>query len=382
MKREMIISEFREFHGLYHDLFKRSDSREQSEKYLRGLLSPAERKNGWQISEITGNKVPDPTQRLLYRTEWDQDRARDILQDYVVKHFGAAGGIGILDETGFLKKGKSSVGVQRQYTGTAGKVENCQIGVFLVYSTSHGYSFLDRRLYIPESWCDDPARRNRARIPDSVQFQTKPQLAMEMLAYAFENDIPMEWITGDEVYGNSSELRSMLKNRGKKYVVAVKSNLHVKLSLESDSISVASIATKIRANGWKRFSVGRGEKGERVYDWARVRIFEKLDDKWSEGWLLVRRSTLKPDELAYYLSNAPRETTLKKLAGIAAARFRIEQCFEEAKGETGLDQYEARLWQCWYRHITLSMMAHTFLSVLRLKNGGKKKSLLTSIWQN
>ena len=382
MDKKLWINGFAEFHARFHDLFRRGDSRLQSSKYVRGLLSPVERKNGWQIAEITGNDVPDPTQRLLYRTQWDQDAARDILQDYIAEKLGAPDGIGILDETGFIKKGKSSAGVQRQYTGTAGKIENCQIGVFLAYATKHGHSLLDRQLYIPEAWCNDAARRKRARIPESVEFQTKPQLAMEMLNHAFSRDIPLQWITGDEVYGNSSELREMLQKRGKFYVLAVRSNMLVRPDSHCEPTTVAVMAASLRPNQWKRISVGRGEKGERLYDWAAVRMLEKRNDTWQEGWLLIRRSIDDPGELAYYLSNAAKDIRLKQLAIIAATRFRIEQCFEEAKGETGLDHYEARLWQCWYRHITLSMMAHAFLVVMRATAGGKKNLRWNQPWQN
>lgn len=382
MNNKMWVAGFADFHDRFHGLFQRSDSREQSSKYLRGLLSTAERKNGWQIAEIAGNEVADPTQRLLYRTQWDQEAARDILQDYIIEKLGTADGVGILDETGFIKKGRASVGVQRQYTGTAGKIENCQIGVFLAYNTRHGHSLLDRRLYIPEVWCNDSVRRKRAKIPENIQFKTKPELAMEMLDYAFCRGVPMKWITGDEVYGNSSELREMLENRGKSYVLAIKSNMLIRADSDSKPVSAAMMAQNLRPDQWRRISVGHGEKGERLYDWAAQRILEKRKNTWQEGWFLIRRSIDEPGEMAYYLSNAAKDIRLKRLAVIAATRFRIEQCFEEAKGETGLDHYEARLWQCWYRHITLSMMAHAFLAVMRVKAGGKKNLHWKQLWQN
>ncbi|MDO8671939.1 MAG: IS701 family transposase, partial [Dehalococcoidia bacterium] len=365
------------------------ESREQAVKYLRGLLTPVERKNGWQVAEAVGDATPDRMQRLLYRVDWDADAARDILQAYVVKTFGHQDGIGVLDETGFLKKGTNSVGVQRQYSGTAGKVENCQIGVFLTYSAPSGHVFLDRRLYLPEVWCSDTDRRTAAQVPEDVVFQTKPEQGIAMLRNAWEKGVPMRWVSGDEVYGNDPRLRATVEEQGCGYVLAVSSTAPVwtkrppvvvperatagrqrtKIRLVPEApptTTVAAVVASWSAGQWQRFSVAEGEKGPRVYDWGRVQVTESRDQLPGPAvWLLARRSVSDPTELAYYLALAPWETTLEELAVVAATRYTVEQCFEEAKGETGLDHYEVRYWTSWHRHITLVMLAHAWLASIR-----------------
>ena len=220
--------DFEAFHARFAHLFARREPREQAAKYMRGLLAPVQRKNGWQVAEAVGDARPDRTQRLLYQAKWDADAARDELQAFVVETLGHPEGIGIIDETGFLKKGTHSVGVKRQYTGTAGKVENCQIGVFLAYVTPKGQTFLDRRLYLPREWCEDRERRRKAKVPEEVVFQTKPELAIEMLQHAWERGVPMRWVTGDEVYGDNPKVRAAIRaEEGHYYVLAVSSNTPV-----------------------------------------------------------------------------------------------------------------------------------------------------------
>jgi len=387
---------FEAFHARFAHLFVRRESREQAAKYLRGLLAPVERKNGWQVAEAVGDATPDRMQRLLYRVDWDADAARDILEAFVVEIFGHPDGIGVLDETGFLKKGVHSVGVQRQYSGTAGKIENCQIGVFLTYSTPTGHVFLDRRLYLPENWCEATPRRTTAQVPADVVFQTKPEQGIAMLEHAWAKGVPMRWVTGDEVYGDDPRLRETVERQGCGYVLAVSSTTPVwterppvvepvrttggrprtKVRLAPDAppaTTVAAVVASWSTVQWHRFSVAEGEKGPRVYDWGRVRVIESRHRlPGPEVWLLARRSVNDPTELAYYLALAPWETTLEEMAVVAATRYTVEQCFEEAKGETGLDHYEVRHWISWHRHTTLSLLAHAWLAALRSTEDAKK----------
>lgn len=388
--------DFVEFHGRFHHLFGRSEGRTQVGKYLRGLLTTIERKNSWQLAEAVGDTIPDATQRLLYQTEWDADAARDLLQGYVVEHIGDDEGIGVVDETGFIKKGRHSAGVKRQYSGTAGKVENCQVGVFLTYASRHGHAFLDRRLYLPEEWCADQERRERAKIPDTVQFQTKPELAMNMLMHAWKQGVPMQWVTGDELYGDSTAFRESVAANGRWYVVAVRSNMAVwvtrpavvlpgyagqgrrstRLQLAPDAPRATIVNAVVAAwpeSRWQRLTVHEGAKGPVAYDWACQRIIESCEQlPGRDGWLVARRSVSHPNEIAYYLSNAPVDIPLSTLVRVASTRYTVEQCFEEAKGDTGLDHYEVRHWHSWYRHITLSMMAHAWLAAIRRKAVAEK----------
>ena len=386
--------DFNEFIDRFAKLFTRSEPREQSKKYIKALLAPVERKNGWQMAEYIGDKIPDAMQRLLFQSHWDEAAAIDELQAITIEKFGDEEAIGILDETGFIKKGKRSAGVQRQYSGTAGKTENCQVGTFLSYATKNDHIFLDRRLYLPETWCSDKERRRLAKIPDDVKFQTKPEHAIEMLEHAWKQGVPMRWVAGDAVYGNSCELRNTVNLAGKYYVFGVRSPITVWKKWPEPfnrkkhwrgrgraigkpryprPESVVKFIAACHPSRWKRYSVGDGEKGPRVYDWARMRVVESENGlPVRQAWLLARRSITDLSDIAYYLSNAPLEVSLLTLATVAATRYTVEQCFEEAKGETGLDHYEVRNWHSWYRHITLSMMAHTFLAWLRSKSMKKK----------
>jgi SRSO17 transposase len=378
--------EFVAFHERFAPVFSRKEARQQAVKYLRGLLGESERKNGWQMAEAVGEPRPDGLQRLLYQSQWEADAARDVLQGFIVEQFGEEEGIGVVDETGFLKKGSHSVGVKRQYSGTAGKVENCQVGTFLSYATGRGHVFLDRCLYLPEEWCNDAVRRRQAKVPEEVLFQTKPEQAMGMLQRAWAQGVPMRWVTGDELYGASTALRTLIEEQQRWYVLAVKSNtpawsvrplvvepappargrpaLHLRLA--DDAPAATPVIARWPAHRWQRLTVAEGEKGPRIYDWAAQRIVESRDAlPGPDAWLLARRSLTQPEEIAYYLANAPSDTPLLKLAQIASTRFTVEQCIEEAKGETGLDGYEVRYWHSWYRHITLAMMAHAWLAALR-----------------
>jgi len=393
--------EFTAFHARFASLFGRSEPREQAAKYLRGLLARSvQRKNGWQMAEAVGDAIPDPMQRLLYRTLWDADAARDRLQDYIAETFGDPQALVVLDETGFLKKGTHSVGVQRQYTGTAGKIENAQVGVFLAYASPRGHVLLDRRLYLPRSWAEDAERREGAGVPEGVTFQTKPQLAGAMLEHLWARGLPMGWVAGDEVYGNDAPLRERIAAHGYRYVLSVSSlqrvwttrpaveptgrpRLRARLAAgEPPALAVADVVALWPAGCWQRLAVGQGEQGERLYDWGAQRVVESRDDlPGREVWLLARRSVTDPQELAYYLAHAPAETPLAELARRAAQRYVVEQSLEEGKGETGLDEYEVRRWDSWHLHITLAMMALAFLSAVRSRETAKKGGLRPS-WPN
>jgi len=333
---------------------------------------------------------------LLYRTLWSADSARDILQKYIVEVFADEDGIGVVDETGFIKKGTHSVGVKRQYSGTAGKIENCQVGTFLSYATPKGHVFLDRRLYLPEEWCHDAERRAQAKVPEDVSFQTKPEQAMAMLEQAWQAGVPMRWVVGDEVYGDATELRDLVARHGRWYVLAVRTPTPVwtqrpgvvepapqergrpctQVRLADGAAAATTVQDVVAswpASRWQRLTVAEGEKGLITYDWACQRVVESRSGlPGPDAWLIARRSISDPTEIAYYLSNAPADTPLLKLAQVASTRYTVEQCIKEAKGETGLDDYEVRYWHSWHRHITLSMMAHAWLASVRYKATEKK----------
>jgi len=388
--------EFEAFHARFADLFERSESREQAKKYLRGLLAQAQRKNGWQMAEVVGDRVPDRMQRLLYRVPWDAEAARDRLQQFVIERFGDEEGIGVVDETSFLKKGTHSVGVARQYLGTVGKLENGQVATVLSYTAKGGHVFLDRRLYLPEEWAWDKQRRAQARVPEEVGFETKPEQAIAMLEHALQQGVPMRWVTGDEVYGDSPRLRETIQAHGRFYVLAVSANTRVwtqrpevegpveqtggrprrapRLAAGAPKAQMVSeVIASLPSHAWKRLAVMEGEKGPIEYHWVRTRVVESRDQlPGPDVWLLARRSLSDPKQLAYYLAYAPARTSLETLVRIASSRYTVEQCIEEAKGETGLDEYEVRFWHSWYRHLTLSMMAHAWLASIRLQEQGKK----------
>jgi SRSO17 transposase len=342
--------------------FSRRDLRAHSEHYLRGLISRIERKNGWQLAEELGEQTPTNLQHFVARARWSADEVRDDLQQYVIEHLGSKDGILIIDETGFLKKGTKSVGVKRQYSGTAGRIENSQVSVFLAYRSDAGHALIDRSLYLPKEWAEDRIRRSVAKVPESVAFSTKPALAREMLKRTLDAGVPAKWVTADEVYGSDYKFRRFCEDRGLGYVVAVSSQAH--LFLNGRRTRVDEHAKQFPQGKWRQLSCGPGLKGERVYEWAFVSWPNPEDDNFTRGFL-VRRSLTNPEDLAYYFTNAPQRTSLKTIVRIAGSRWAIEECFEQAKPEAGLDEYEVRSWTGWYRHITLSMLAHATLSVIR-----------------
>ncbi len=325
-----------------------------------------ERKNGWQLAEQAGDATPDGVQRLLYNYVWDSDLVRDDLRDYVMEHLGEAEGVLVVDETGFLKKGTKSVGVQRQYSGTAGRIENSQVGVFLSYATGQGRVLLDRELYLPQGWAEDGERRREAGVPEDVAFRTKPQLAQRMVERAVEGRVPFRWFTGDTIYGSDRKLRRWLEQREIPHVLAVKSNEKLWAWTEEGPRQVRAdrLASQVEEGDWSRLSAGDGAKGPRVYEWVWV-VIRPLREEGKGYWLLVRRSISQPEDLAWYVCYGPAETSLEELVRVAGIRWTIEECFEEAKGQVGLDQYEVRKWEGWYRHVTLVMLALAYLAVVR-----------------
>ncbi len=362
--------ELERVHERLGGLFARSEPRQRSLQYLKGLLSGVPRKNGWQLAEWMGEATPDGVQHLLERASWDADAARDVLRGYVAERLGDAQGVLIVDETGFIKKGQHSAGVQRQYSGTAGRIENSQIGVFLCYAGRGGSAFIDRELYVPRQWTDDPSRCEAAGIPASVEFATKPELARRMIERALDAGVPCGWVTGDEVYGGDRRLRVWLESREQPFVLAVACN--EPLWWQGPEYAKAQdIAQALPARAWKKLSAGAGAKGPRLYDWALTPLWRlqltAQEQRWGH-YLLVRRSLDAKREMAYYVVYAPRARAgLKQLVEVAGRRWEIEVGFEATKGECGLDQYEVRRWQGWYRHITLSLLAHAVLAALRTR---------------
>jgi SRSO17 transposase len=370
-KRELLRA-----HGLIAELFARSEPRARSLAYLQGLLSGCERKNGWQLAEWMGEAAPYAVQHLLDRARWDADQARDRVRSYALQALHSADAVLIVDETGFVKKGLHSAGVKRQYSVTAGRIENSPVGVFLCYGSEQGAALVDRELYIPQEWAADGDRRRAAGIPETLEFATKPELARRMIGRALDCGAAAAWVAADEVYGHDSKLRRFLEGRQMAYVLAVASDQRL-WQPDFMQYRVDAIARSLPAPAWQRLSAGFGSKGERLYDWALMQLSKQ--DGWARA-LLVRRSIEEKPECAYYLCYAPTgKATLETLVRVAGQRWLIEQCFETAKGECGLDHYEVRHWQGWYRHITLALLAHAVLSVLRAR--GEKNSTRASAAQ-
>lgn len=345
--------------------FSRRDLHARVQDYLTGLLAQVERKNSWQLAEAVGASSPHGFQRLLGRATWDADQVRDDLQQYVGEQIGDVRGVLIVDETGFLKKGDKSVGVSRQYSGTAGRIENSQIGVFLAYRSDRGHCLIDRELYLPKSWTDDPSRLLQAGVPKDNGFATKPALARRMIQRALNAGVQASWVTADEVYGGDSKFRELLEKRSVGYVVCV--SCKQQLFFNSLRARVDYHVGQLPPRIWKRRSCGSGTKGERYYDWALIR-FGVITEQGFQRGLLVRRSIDRPEEISYYFTHAKPRTRMDTLIRVAGTRWSIEECFEQAKQETGLDEYEVRSWVGWYRHITLSMFALAFLTSVRAKS--------------
>lgn len=339
--------------------------------YVHGLLGTAERKNGWQLAEAGGYHQPRPIQRVLDRSVWDQDAVRDDLRAYVAAELGTPDGVLVVDETGFLKKGTHSVGVKRQYSGTAGKLDNCQIGVFLGYASSKGRAGIDRLLYLPREWAEDAERRAAAGVPEDVEFQTKPQLALDMIEAALDAGVSARWVVGDAVYGSDGTLRRALEARGQAYALAVKSSEQPTTWPPygpPGQVTAWAVAAEAPPEDWRRLSCGEGAQGERWYDWRWRPLRPGLREGWLHG-LLVRRHPLRVDEVAYYLVYCPSDTPLAEVVRAVGSRWMIEEVFELAKGQVGLDQYEVRSWRGWHRHATLALLGLAILAVSAAKKG-------------
>lgn len=347
-------------------VFARSETRRRAMTYLAGLLSPAERKNSWQLAEISGDATPYGFQYVLGRAEWNPDVLRDHLRAYVTAYLHAPDAVGVIDETGFLKKGQHSAGVARQYSGTAGRIENCQIGVFLTYASQHGHTLLDRELYLPAAWTDDRDRCQRAGIPAARDFATKPALARQMVERTLDAGVALAWITGDCIYGDDRRLRQWLEGRSQAYVLAVSGKAAVWVRQQQRRIT--TILADLPATGWERLSAGPGSKGMRWYDWQWLELSPPHQLGW-QRWLLVRRSLTDPHDLTAYIGCAPATTRLADLVRVAGMRWTVEESIQTAKGDVGLDHYEVRSWTGWYRHMTLAMWAQAFLAVVRAETG-------------
>ena len=343
--------------------FRRREARERARRYLQGLLGRSERKNGWQLAEALGERGPQGIQRLLNAADWDAEVVRDDVRAYVLEHLSdERSGVLVIDETGFLKKGTKSAGVARQYSGTAGRRENQQIGVFLLYASERGAAFIDRALYLPDEWMGEAARRAEAHIPEQGGFATKGELARDLLARAFAAGAPARWVVGETVY-SGDEVRRWLEGQGRSYVLAVPSTHGIWTRAHQQT--VAHLVHAVPADAWVRLSAGEGSQGPRWYDWTCLCLpYATVAGK--AQWLLARRSVSDPKELAYYRVFGPAGTPVDELVQVAGRRWTIEEGFEQAKGEVGLDQYEVRRYDAWHRHITLALLAHAYLEVTRL----------------
>jgi SRSO17 transposase len=364
--REIVqwVQALSQLHARIAPRFARPEPRGRALSYLQGLLSSVERKNGWQLAEQAREATPYGMQRLLSSAVWDADLVRDDLRSYVLEQLGTHEAIVAIDETSFPKRGSKSAGVQVQYCGTTGQVENCQVGVFLAYVTSKGHTLIDRELYLPLDWTEDPKRCQEASVPASVRFQTKPELAVQMIERIFQAHIPIAWVVADTVYGGNLDLRAWLEAHGSPYVLAVACDKPVGI-LTPDGrrrrVEVREVeALLLHEQEWQCLSMSEGTKGPRLFDWACVPILHRWEED-GRHWLLIRRSLTDPREKAYYFVFAPKGTTLPEMVKAIGARWHIEEDFETGK-DLGLDHYEVRSFTGWYRHITLVMLAHAFLT--------------------
>ena len=397
---EALLPALEGFHARFARFFRRSEGRAASRKYLIGLALPIERKNVENIAEQVG-APPRKLQEFLSESPWDDEGCIGELQRFVGEQLGAPGGVLVLDDTGFAKKGTHSAGVGRQYSGTLGRVDNCQVGVFLGYASPHGHTLVDRRLYLTEGWLADPAKRSspRAAVPEDVRFRTKLELAAEMLTAAIERGhLPVGWVTADAAYGDSADLRALVASHGRWCCFEVSGTTEVwtaepdwgvppragrtgrprtKMRSRPDAVPAQAVRDIVRVlppDAWIRHRVTEGEKGPREYEFARLRMTEKVHRAPGQaGWLLARRPVGSDQgaEIKCYLSNAPATIALAEMAAVGCLRWTIEEDFELAKGEVGLDHYEVTKFRGWYHHITLSLLALAFLKAVQREWGEK-----------
>jgi SRSO17 transposase len=347
---ERYADAWKELHARIGRRFARAEARDRARRYLAGLLERVPRKNGWQLAEAIGETGPRGVQRLLSAATWDTDGVRDDLRNYVVAHLGdEATGVLIVDETGFLKKGRKSCGVARQYSGTAGATENCQVGVFLAYAAQDGAAFIDRALYLPREWTEDRGRRIEAGVPEDTRFATKIELAQRMLGRACDAAVPARWVVADAFYGRSHALRQWLEAREQPYALMIPKT------------------TAVEYQGRRERAEQLGERlrpASALGPWSCLELSEACA-VGMRRWLLVRCDAEDPDEHAYFLAYGPEETQEAELIQVCTTRWQIEEGFAQAKGEVGLDQYEVRTWEAWHRHATLCLLAHAYLVVMR-----------------
>jgi SRSO17 transposase len=337
--------------------FSRKDVRETAYEFICALLSKAERKNAWQLSESAGKMAPHRFQNFIANAKWSSDNVRDHIIKSSLLTLGQGGTV-VIDETGFLKKGRQSAGVKRQYSGTAGRIENCQIGVFASYRTARGHTLIDRELYVPKEWAEDAERCKKAGIPADRPFLTKPRLGTQMIDRALENGAEPRWATADEAYGRDPEFRRNLEEKKLPYVLATPKDTHVRVGLKERRAD--DFIADVAEDKWTRISCGLGSKGERIYDWCAISR-DELSPKGFGRFILARRSVSDASDIAFYVVFCKEGTSLKEMVLVAGERWSIEECFESAKGETGIDHYEVRSFTGWNRHVTLSMFALALL---------------------
>jgi SRSO17 transposase len=368
---ELWAASLREVKAWMRPLFTQERVAASAGLFFDGLLGEERRKTGWMRAEAAGDPGPWRQQAILGRGRWDADALRDLVREYALEHLAADDAVLVVDETGFLKQGKASCGVARQYTGSAGKITNCQIGVLAAYISGRGHAFIDRALYLPKAWADDPARR-AAPVPQPIAFATKPHLARAMVERAIAAGVPFAWVVGDSIYG-VSEVEMALRRAGKGYVLGVAATRQFNSWGAKPAVAgtAAEIAGALDPSAWRRLSAGTGSKGERLFDWAYLELAERdaaednqaLSGLWARG-LLIRRNITEGD-LAFFATWCPAGTPIETLVSVEGRRWAIEDGFETAKNELGLDHNETRSWHGWHRHVSLVMLAFAMLAAIR-----------------
>ena len=393
---ERVADSFATFHREFAPLFGRTEARARSEQYLRGLLvQQTDRRNAENLAEAIAGATPRALQRFLTEATWSDQAVTSRLQAYVGRRLGGALQVYIVDDTGFAKQGRKSVGVARQYSGTLGKVANCQVGVFLAWASEQGHALVDKALYLPREWTQDRERCRAAGIPEAIGYRSKAELALDLLRQARQGGHwPADWVTADAGYGEVPSFRDALAAEGWRYVVEVPSTLTVFTQAVQTAVpawsgrgrqptreqvkvgepgaqTVAAVAAQWLPTQWRTLTVAEGAQGPRTYQFGAVRVWESRDGlPGRESWLLVR-CNWDGSELKYHLANAPADTPLLRLAQVSALRWPVETEFQTEKGETGLDEYEVRSWHGWHHHITMALLAGAFLLTLQLDWGGK-----------
>jgi SRSO17 transposase len=369
---ELWAASLRDIKKRIRPLFQQERMAASAGLFLDALLGPERRKTGWMRAEAAGDPGPWRQQALLGRATWDADALRDVVRDYAVETLAEPDAVLVVDETGFLKQGKASCGVGRQYTGSAGKITNCQIGVFAAYVSGKGHAFIDRALYLPKAWADDRTRRAAAHVPDDFTFATKPQLARAMIERAIAADVPFRWVAADSVYG-VGEIEMMLRRQAKGYVLGVNATHPFSSWIGKPAVAgtAEAIAEDLAPSAWQRLSAGSGTKGERLYDWAYCELADLGPDDYGATWtglwtrgLLIRHS-LADGERAYFSTWCPAGTPISTLVAVEGRRWAIEDAFETAKTELGLAHNETRSWHGWHRHVSLVMLAFAMMAAVR-----------------